>query len=290
MRLNSIQKIDKTENIPTYNNLIKCHLEVKNYSKVIKYIDHLLDIDSNTNYVLNQLTKSLCLFYLNKYNDSISLLESISFKDIPELEYRNKYLNIKALHLMKTGKDNEALEIIERVLKSDSNDLMALISKGKYLVIMKKFDSAVECFKLANEKHKGSKEGYLGIIEIALCYKLQDKYKQALSTCKLAVNLKKDSIEAYKELSEIYSRNGEFSNAALALENMIKLGYKNSSNYEQIGDLYSQINHIYFLKKSLMNYKIALRLDNKLELREKQNKLEKIVKDLELFNQTKVAN
>jgi tetratricopeptide (TPR) repeat protein len=121
---------------------------------------------------------------------------------------------------------NSAENVIEycsRILEFDPKNKIILTRTGDAHRNLKKFDMAKNYYQRALNIEFDT----YAIMGIALTFKAQEKYDEAISSLKKLVHQDTRNYRIYSELSDCYLKNGENNKAAEILEDFKKLRIKN---------------------------------------------------------------
>jgi tetratricopeptide (TPR) repeat protein len=125
-------------------------LEEKKFTEALDKFDETLELDPK--YLPASINRALTLGFLERHNEAINASNDIL------LRHPNDFivLNLKAHVLLKVGKCDEALEIVERTLKEPSLDdnllFVALVNKGEILFEKGSYHETIEYYEQALEK------------------------------------------------------------------------------------------------------------------------------------------
>ncbi|MFS4412469.1 hypothetical protein [Providencia sp. T47] len=88
-----------------------------------------------------------------KFNDAITILDETLKKidEKKEYSYFDKLMVMKAYALKRVNKIDQALEIVERLLKNDKYNPVLMYNKGCYLWLIKKYESKSEVKRVIEE-------------------------------------------------------------------------------------------------------------------------------------------
>ena len=128
------------DNVSLLNNLAQLHLLLGDPSKAKGYNEILLE--KCDEYLKHEKTEELLIFKanamvsLNKENEAIEVID-----DLLKINPNNMIgLFHKSHYFEKNGIHTEALKYLERILKENPHSIAALLSKGRNLVELMRFD------------------------------------------------------------------------------------------------------------------------------------------------------
>jgi predicted O-linked N-acetylglucosamine transferase (SPINDLY family) len=163
----------------------------------------------------------------------------------------------KAVDLQKNGKSKEAIEIYFEILsRNKSNNHVLFLIGSAYLQIneyFKSIDYLRQCLK--SDVNNYLAYNNLGIAQI----KVGD-FKKAKFNLEKSLKIKTDFKSPIINLINLYSQEKDILNQIRLYERLIKIESSNDMIFLNLGRLYYEIKNY---EKSLLSYKIALKLDPK---------------------------
>ncbi len=124
---------------------VNAHLTNQQYSDVLKVCDSIISIDSTGSW--GPTRKSVALYHLGKYSESIILLDAVLSRDSNSFEAHCWRGNGRKI----TGDTVGALSDYNQALRLDPNSAIVLNSRGNLYTAINKKDSAMNDFKKAVE-------------------------------------------------------------------------------------------------------------------------------------------
>lgn len=155
---------------------------------------------------------------------ALEALEHPLWDSIPEIErFHNRVIALRNL-----GRIEEALNYHDIMLKENPDDPYIIVSKGSYLIFVKEYDRAIECFNKAIELTDSIKRHTLNysILGSSFLIKAHDCSLEALLRRGIARELKGDQNGAKEDYETVadQDKDGGFRLCALA-----RLGRKNEA-------------------------------------------------------------
>ena len=111
-----------------------------------------------------------------------------------------------SISYLKTGRDDEAYVVMQRILELNPEHTITLYNTGQYFFKKKEYDEAVKYFTRAIESFHDVKHIYFNI---ANCYHFKGDYKNALKYWEKTVEYNPDNIDAKVNLANTYAILGD---------------------------------------------------------------------------------
>ncbi|MEX0764220.1 MAG: tetratricopeptide repeat protein [Nitrosopumilaceae archaeon] len=211
------------------------------YKEAIEYVEKILKIDPNNGEAL--ANKALILTFLKKYPEALSVYEQVQnivpdkasvlvnlgMLYVDHLEDYEKGLNCfndalkinpydpdasanKSKTLVLLKRFDEAIESADNALQLDPNDTLALTEKGNALHMLKRFEDALICYQRIL---KISPLGDKIIFNVANSLFELGRYLEAIPYLKEYLTIKSDKQYAIELLVKCYSKMGDKQNEEL---------------------------------------------------------------------------
>lgn len=239
---------------------ISSAIEIKN--NINKKMDEEIKIDSNN------IFEKMHSAYLSGDKESLDkiyeeLLSSKDIKDIKDIvEYKGLYH-----HLCYLLGQAEALDKLNQLAEEykDNKDVYSglLYRLGMCYDAGNNFDEAIELFKHASLESKNSRQKAANIIYMCNCYSKLSNYDEAINILLTSIKDEKNNeslCSYYKELAELYDKQGEKELKAFALEKVIE--YKPNDTKILFDLAYAYSNYDTYNDITLLYYTNLLKFDS----------------------------
>ena len=206
----SLNALKESNNSDFYAYIADCYMSLDEFDKAVNILEKALSNNcTNSTYAKSLLGESL--FYLNKFEESKSIFESLKLEN-PNSFFVTAYLIDININL---NKYEEAIKLGIDILKSnvlDSNDTAyILVNLGwinlKYL---NNKDKALEYFNKALELDKNIGRAYIGLAEYY--FSIED-YNSALVNYEKAIDLQEGTIDVYFGIAMCYKALKQYDDA-----------------------------------------------------------------------------
>lgn len=206
----TLKALDESKNPDFYAYLADCYMSLEEYDEAIALLNKGLNSGcTNITYSKSLLGESL--FYLNKFEESKSIFESLKLEN-PNSFFVTAYLIDININL---NKYSEAIKLGENILNSNvlnSNDTAyILVNLGwinlKYL---NNNDEALKYFNKAIEIDENIGRAYIGLAEY---YFNIGEYTNALINYEKAIDLQEGTIDVYFGIAMCYKALKQYEDA-----------------------------------------------------------------------------
>ena len=143
------------DNVDALSNCIEIYFNQEDYNSILKFGYHLLEINKTTLKDLYYFTISCYMQgeYTSAYSISQLILDNEYFEDIKNIQDKSKEAIIKNLNddakeFIKNEFYVSALNCYNEILSYDNLNQNALLDKSSLLMLIKRYDEAVECYKV----------------------------------------------------------------------------------------------------------------------------------------------
>ena len=208
----SIEAIEPN-NINIQYDLAKCYSKQGNMEKAITYYLKVIEQDPSFKDANDCLYEIYSSSFIKKGNWNAYKLALKYINAQIEVTPYSYYYNNKGLLLTEANKYMEALEAYGKAVEADPENMWAYNNAGYVYFLLEKYDKAEEYYKLAIEKTKG--EVYIKpYVNLASCYKAQERYNDAEKCYLQAIQLAPDQEEnIYERLFQPYMRQVSYNKA-----------------------------------------------------------------------------
>ncbi len=180
--------------------------------------------------------------YRNKgeYERAIRIHQSILVQEDIEHEVRARALLNLAKDFKKAGFYTRAINVLNQLEQFDKKNINAIFEKIDIYILGKKWESAINCYKIINKNlNKLHINNFSSIYaELAKKYIKEKKFLKAKFLLKKAIQINNQNPYIYKILGDYYYKKNNFTKASLY--------YKRSLDLEPFG--------ILFLKQRIKNF------------------------------------
>ena len=219
-----IKEIDKEikinpNNYELYNSKIRILLYFNQYTKVLMIIEEMMELFPEKEIDL-MIKKAYTLKKDKNLKEGLEIIEELLVK-YP----KNKSLqNYKAYWLSYLGRKQEAVQILQKLLKSEPEKGIYHDTYGEILIIFKEYEKAIKQFEKAIEINSNDWFIYQTYIKIGICYAALDNSELAIKNLKIGKELTR------RIISDLESKNKWLAIADLFLAEMEEQRYLVSSN------------------------------------------------------------
>lgn len=123
-----------------------------------------------------------------------------------------------ALSLSLTGKNEEALKVIDKAIKIKPDFAQAYNKKGDFLFKLGRIKEALDCYLKSKELNSNIQNNYY---DLGRSYLMLGDYPNALENFKIA-NRMKPQTDIHAFIGKIYFEQGSYKDALLSFENVLR--------------------------------------------------------------------
>ncbi len=123
-----------------------------------------------------------------------------------------------ALSLSLTGKNEEALKVIDKAIKIKPDFAQAYNKKGDFLFKLGRIKEALDCYLKSKELNKDNQNNYY---DLGRTYLMLGDYNNSLENFKIA-NQMKAQTDIHAFIGKIYFEQGNFKDAKASFENVLR--------------------------------------------------------------------
>lgn len=199
-----------------WNNIGVAYINIGDRDKSIAAFQKAVEINSKN--TIAQINLNLLRIKSGNSIDALNGIEKVIRES--KKQYIKAYA-IKAEALSMLGKDEEALECLEKVNKKNSDNIIILVAKANILSNLKKHNEALELINKALEKEPNNEDAlfYYGVILSNF-----DEYQnKAIEVYKKVVEVNPNNIHALSNLAALYGLQGDYWLALEAADNALKI-------------------------------------------------------------------
>lgn len=204
--MNYVEKnrLSDSQNIAAYESLCDCKMKQGIYNSALEHIDYAgyFDIKDKTKKLMHTIKKVQSMNHLEKYEDVIQRINSLSLKD-------------------------EQREIQDQLM----------LQKAIALARFDKTDTFEECFNICLDYSQVNKDF---LYPFAICYLQTDNLDSALETCQDFLKHKSDSDEGFLLLGQIYAKKGKTNEALRSFSKAISINSRLFNAYLEIANILVQ--------------------------------------------------
>lgn len=237
--------------LPAWQSMADLYYFAKDWEKAFEFYSYILNFDSSN----QELYAKLGDVYheLGEYKESLKMYQKAWFFDSENISY---YLKI-ASALYSCNKINESIESYLSIIQKNPECFQAIYELGIVYYKTGKYSKACEYLERSLEIKAFNNDA---LICLGSLYQEIGDYNKSIEVYSILERLNPDLSLSLHNLACAYYQVGDFDNAKIKINKLIKFGLANSQSFILLGLINESLNnHEYALK----NYKQAIDIDNK---------------------------
>lgn len=247
--IESIYEFDKDTLVNELENKIKnsndiaykvflANVQAMNKDTARKALTTINEIDSNEiANIGNDYIKYIASKSLNNIDDAIDNLESAIAKSEKINKESVTTFYLSSLKALNNNKYDEALSYAKKSINVNDKNVESYGILIPEILINKKSFNSIEVYY--REALKREPYNYKIVVDLANYYSnYLSSNEKAIKYYNIALKFKKDNSKIYREIINIYIKDGKIDEAIESLENVIKIDEDNQEYYRTLGALY----------------------------------------------------
>lgn len=240
-----------------FANLAQVYKSEKNYNEAIKNYTKALKLNNNYKY---HYKIAECYESLQKFDDAIdSYITSITLNpknDSTSQKYViNSYIGIGVIENNR-GRYSETIKYINQGLELDNTNVNLYAISAYANMKLNNYSDAIEQYNFVIKNNPSFIEAYLNLSDI---YSSQGEYEKAISIAKQGLQIKTNYYKLYNNMGDAYQKLGDFNKAVDSYNKSISYNSKDLAVYKNLGTCYKELQDY---EKVVSTYKVIINLDS----------------------------